>query len=102
MANIIHSVIFTLQHEIDSDAARTFLADGRRILTGIPTVMNFQVFRQVSAKNPHQYGFSMEFATRADYETYNQHPVHVGFVEERWKKEVASFLEIDYDEIVAG
>ncbi len=44
----------------------------------------------------------MEFATRADYETYNQHPVHVGFVEERWKKEVASFLEIDYDEIMTG
>ncbi len=99
MANIIHSVIFTLKHAPGSAAAEQFLADGRRILTGIPVVIGFKAFRQVSTKNPHQYGFSMEFATRADYETYNNHPDHVGFVASRWIPEVTDFLEIDYDEI---
>jgi hypothetical protein len=32
-----------------------------------------------------------------DYTTYNEHPVHVGFVEERWMKEVKDFLEIDFE-----
>jgi len=99
MANIIHSVIFTLKYEPGSVPAETFLADGRRILTGIPGVHNFRVFRQMSTKNPHQYGFSMEFTSLADYASYNSHPHHVGFVENRWVPEVTSFLEIDYDEI---
>ncbi|MBE9518785.1 MAG: Dabb family protein, partial [Bacteroidetes bacterium] len=31
-----------------------------------------------------------------DYNTYNQHPDHVAFVQERWLKEVTDFLEIDF------
>jgi hypothetical protein len=38
----------------------------------------------------------MEFADRAAYESYNAHPDHVRFVEERWDAEVLDFLEIDY------
>jgi len=39
----------------------------------------------------------MEFADRAAYESYNEHPDHVRFVQERWLPEVADFLEIDYE-----
>jgi hypothetical protein len=38
----------------------------------------------------------MEFAHADVYETYNLHPEHVRFVEERWVNEVEEFLEIDY------
>lgn len=93
---ILHSVIFSLKHEKGSQAERQFLEDGQRILTSIPTVTNFQVYKQVSAKNEYDYGFSMEFANQADYEAYNEHPLHVQFVNERWLTEVEKFLEIDY------
>jgi stress responsive alpha/beta barrel protein len=39
----------------------------------------------------------MEFADRAAYETYNEHPEHVTFVQERWLAEVTDFQEIDYE-----
>ena len=94
---IQHGVIFSLVHEKGSAEAETFLADGKRILTGIPVVKNFQVFRQVSLKNDYQYGFTMVFDSAADYKTYNEHPAHVAFVEERWMKEVTNFLEIDFE-----
>jgi hypothetical protein len=42
----------------------------------------------------------MEFASQAAYDGYNAHPDHVRFVEERWLKEVADFLEIDYAPLV--
>jgi len=38
----------------------------------------------------------MEFADRAAYERYNEHPDHVQFVRELWLSEVSEFLELDY------
>ncbi|WP_337100265.1 Dabb family protein [Paenibacillus sp. YIM B09110] len=93
---ILHSVIFSLKHEKGSEAASKFLADGERILTSIPVVSGFRVYNQVSVKNDYDYGFAMEFASQADYEAYNEHPLHQQFVQERWATEVEKFLEIDY------
>lgn len=94
---IQHMVIFDLPYPKESNKAKKFLEDGTRILTGIPVVQNFQAFNQVSKKNKYQYGFSMVFANQADYTTYNNHPDHVAFVQDRWMKEVTDFLEIDFE-----
>lgn len=93
---ILHSVIFSLKHEKGSEAERKFLEDGERILTSIPVVSHFKVYKQVSVKNDFDYGFAMEFANQADYDAYNAHPLHEKFVQERWLTEVEKFLEIDY------
>ncbi|PWW05251.1 stress responsive alpha/beta barrel protein [Paenibacillus cellulosilyticus] len=95
-SRIIHSVIFTLKHPRESAEAEQFLADGRRILSSIPSVEQFVVNLQVSPKNDYQYGFSMAFADQEAYEAYNNHPQHTAFVAERWETEVVRFLEIDY------
>jgi hypothetical protein len=93
---IRHMVIFCLKHPVGSAEAEKFLKDGEKILTSIPVVRHFRVFRQVSVKNDYDYGFSMEFNSAEDYEAYNIHPAHSQFVEERWKTEVDRFLEIDF------
>jgi stress responsive alpha/beta barrel protein len=92
---IRHTVSFTLRHPPGSAAELDFLAAARG-LGEIPGVEAFDVLAEVSPKNEFRYGISMEFADRAAYEGYNEHPAHVRFVEERWKNEVADFLEIDY------
>ncbi|MFX3642143.1 MAG: Dabb family protein [Candidatus Pristimantibacillus sp.] len=97
--SIIHSVIFTLKHDKGSAEELRFLQDGKAILSAIPSVKDFQVFRQISAKNNYDFGFSMVFDHEADYEAYNVHALHVEFVEQRWEKEVERFLEIDYSEL---
>jgi len=51
---------------------------------------------EVSPKNGYRFGILMEFADRAAYDRYNEHPDHVRFVEERWVREVSEFLELDY------
>lgn len=93
---IQHMVIFDLSHEKGSALAQKFLKDGQQILTKIPGVQNFQVFNQVSLKNDFTYGFSMVFAGQAAYAAFNNHPDHLAFVENRWKKEVSRFSEIDF------
>lgn len=94
---IKHMVIFNLKYEIGSVQANEFLEDARRILSTIPVVHHFQVLRQVSFKNDYDYGFSMIFGNRNDYEVYNNHPHHITFVESHWNKEVSRFLEIDFE-----
>ena len=93
---IQHMVIFNLNHEKGSPLVEKFLKDGQQILSHIPVVQNFQVFSQVSLKNDYDYGFSMIFTDQQAYDTYSNHPDHQSFVENRWKKEVSRFLEIDF------
>jgi len=92
---IRHTVVFTLKHAEGSAPERKFLEDAQ-ILASIPTVQKFERLKQVSKKNAYKYGFSMEFADQAAYDTYDKHPTHVAFVRDRWKTEVVDFLEIDY------
>ena len=92
---IVHSVFFRLKHEPASSEESEFFAKAEK-LAAIPGVDNLQVLREVSPKNPYTFGFSMEFATQAGYDRYNNHPDHVSFVQDVWMNEVAEFQEIDY------
>lgn len=93
---ILHTVAFRLRYAMDAPETQVFLHDAERILTGIPQVENFQVLREVSEKNDFDFGFSMEFENQAAYDAYNNHPTHQAFVTQRWLKEVADFMEVDY------
>jgi len=95
---IRHTVVFTLKHARGSLMEKAFLRDAA-VLAEIPGVQKFEQLRQVSRKNDYQYGFSMEFEDQAAYDGYNVHPKHVKFVKDRWEREVAEFLEIDYEPV---
>jgi hypothetical protein len=94
-SKIVHSVFFKLKHEAASTEESDFFAKAAK-LAAIPGVENFQVLEEVSPKNPYTFGLSMEFATQADYDSYNNHPDHVSFVQNVWMNEVEEFQEIDY------
>jgi hypothetical protein len=92
---IRHTVIFCLKHATGSAEEAAFLRDAR-VLGEIPGVQKLEQLRQVSPKNDYAFGFSMEFDDQAAYTAYNEHPIHVAFVRDRWVPEVSKFLEIDY------
>jgi hypothetical protein len=92
---IRHSVAFTLNHAEGSAEEAMFL-DALHALAAIPGVEAFEVVAEISPKNAYRHGVSMEFADRARYEAYNAHPEHIAFVTERWGREVADFLEVDF------
>jgi hypothetical protein len=94
---IRHTVSFTLVHPPGSGEEVDFLAAAARLADVIPGVEAFEVLREVSPKNDFVHGLSMEFADRAAYDAYNEHPEHTSFVAERWIPEVAAFQEIDYE-----
>jgi heme-degrading monooxygenase HmoA len=90
-----HTVAFTLVHEEGSPEEGDFLQAAER-LANIPGVEAFELLAEVSPKNGYRFGILMEFADRAAYDRYNEHPEHVRFVNERWLSEVSEFLELDY------
>ncbi len=93
---IRHTVVFRLKHAAGSAAEDAFL-QAAMALAAISGVSSFERLRQTSRKNDYDFGFSMEFASAAEYEAYNAHPAHVDFVQTRWIPEVAEFMEIDYE-----
>ncbi len=92
---IRHGVVFSLKHAEGSDEEADFLR-ANAALVSIPGVEAFELLAEVSPKNDYRFGISMEFADRAAYERYNEHPDHVRFVRKRWLSEVSEFLELDY------
>jgi hypothetical protein len=92
---IRHTVAFVLVHPAGSPDEEDFL-DAAARLAAIPGVEAFELLTEVSPKNGYRFGISMEFADRAAYAGYNDHPEHVRFVQERWLGEVSEFLELDY------
>jgi Stress responsive A/B Barrel Domain len=92
---IRHTVQFKLKHQPGSPDEGKFLAAALQ-LAKIPGVTNFEQLRQVSAKNPYAFNFSMEFADQEAYDGYNNHPSHTSFVNDRWVPEVEAFLEADF------
>ena len=93
---IRHTVVLTPRHAAGTPEEADFLAAAAG-LAAIPGVEAFELMRETSPKNEYRFGISMEFADRAAYEGYNEHPDHVRFVQERWLREVAEFLEVDYE-----
>jgi hypothetical protein len=92
---IRHTVAFRLKRPPGSNEEASFLTAAQS-LSKIPGVEQFEVLRQIGAKNNFSFGISMEFGDEAAYSAYNSHPVHTAFVESRWLPEVADFLELDY------
>jgi hypothetical protein len=92
---IRHTVQFKLKHAPGSQAERDFLT-GALVLADIPGVNNFEQSRQISDKNPYLFNFSMIFADQPAYDGYNNHPLHVNFVQNHWIPEVETFLEADF------
>ena len=92
---IKHMVIFNLKDNSPSHADK-FFEDSRKILSNIPGVADFEIFKQVSKKNDYQYGFSMFFANEDAYKAYNEHVDHIEYVKNIWLKDVETFMEIDF------
>ena len=98
---IRHAALFRLHHPAGSLEESAFLAALATLAT-IAEVENFEIARETSPKNAFTFAASMTFADQAAYDAYNDHPLHVAFVRDRWVPEVAEFMEHDTVALQAG
>lgn len=92
---IRHTVVFRLKFAHGSVEEKAFLQEAAKLAT-IAGVEQFEVLKQVSAKNNFGFGLSMEFKDQQAYDHYNNHPQHTAFVQNIWIPQVEDFMEIDY------
>ncbi len=95
---IRHAALFRLKHAPGSAAEADFLT-AVAALGSIPGVGDFAIAQEISPKNDFSFAVSMTFADHAAYSAYNDHPLHVAFVQGRWLPEVAAFMEHDTVEL---
>lgn len=96
---ITHMVTIKLNYDKSDPRMDKFLSESKTILSSIPGVENFKIFRQTSQKNIYDFGFSMDFKDRETYQKYLNHPIHTDYVKQIWQKEVADFQEIDIEDL---
>jgi heme-degrading monooxygenase HmoA len=97
---IRHTVTFKLKHPKGSPQERAFMEAALK-LSAIPGVHKFEYLRQIRKQNNYDYGISMEFDTQKEYDEYSNHRDHIAFVQSIWMKDVAEFLEVDYEPMIA-
>jgi len=95
MSAIRHTVAFALPFAPHSAEEQAFLDDALR-LAAIPGVQAFRVLRALDEQAALPLSLSMDFADRAAYDRYDQHPQHRAFVEGRWLPVVTAFQEADH------
>jgi hypothetical protein len=92
---IQHTVAFSLRHTPGSTEERDFLSAALDLAT-IPGVQDYRQLRQISPKSTFTHSFAMIFADQQAYQDYNNHPIHMAFVGDRWQTEVTAFQELDF------
>ncbi|QDU80526.1 Stress responsive A/B Barrel Domain protein [Polystyrenella longa] len=92
---IEHTVTFRLKPTVDRQTEEIFLNAALELST-IPGVQDFAVRQQVSPKNSHQYGITMNFDSQNEYDEYSAHPRHTEFIHSYWLKYVDDFQEADF------
>jgi hypothetical protein len=95
---IRHAVVFKLKYVKGSAEEQDFLLAAQG-LSHIPGVHRFEMLRQTGKKNTFEYCLSMEFDSNEAYGQYSASPIHATFVQTYWKRDVAEFLELDFEPI---
>lgn len=92
---LTHTVQFRFKPGL-SESDKAGFMEALHALSGIPGVLDFGIFRQVSAGNSFEYLATMRFRTSEAYQAYNSHSQHTAFINEQWMPKVEAFLEGDY------
>lgn len=93
---IEHTVTFRLKHAPGSKEETSFFHAASELAT-LPGVQDFQIRRQTNVKNAHTFGISMWFDSAEKCQAYNDHPLHIRFVQQCWLNEVVDFQEADFE-----
>ncbi|HZZ43479.1 MAG TPA: Dabb family protein [Tepidisphaeraceae bacterium] len=90
----IHTVFFWLKPSAPAGEAQRIAASCRELLTKIPTVLRLDTGHPANTPrdvvdNSYHVALSISFATSADHDIYQSHPLHDDFInrhKEHWQR----------------
>lgn len=90
-----HLIIYNVSG-ISEHAAETMMAEGRRVLGGIPGVRKIVTGAAVKENAAYRYCWLITFVHPAVIDSYREHPAHVAFADELFRPVAAERISIDY------
>jgi len=96
-----HVVIFWTQPE-KPNAADELIAGANQYLRNVPGIVNFHVGKMVPSQRPvvdqsYQVALSIQFESKAAQDAYQDHPLHLEFVEKSFKPNCAKVVVFDFE-----
>ncbi|WP_018099322.1 Dabb family protein [Sinorhizobium meliloti] len=95
---ILHTHVFSLRHVPGSVEEKAFLEEAHEIAK-FHGVRNFNVWRQISSQTQGDFGISMEFENKEDFEEYMKDRPHLDFAFERWFPAITVSRDITFESL---
>ncbi len=90
-----HVIIYNVSG-IGEHATEGMMAEGRRILSGIPGVRRVVTGKAVKENAAYQYCWLVTFVHPDVIDSYREHPAHVAFADKLFRPVAAERISIDY------
>ena len=96
-----HVVIFWTDPK-KTGAAQDLLAGAKKYLTGIPGILHFHIGQMVASHRSvvdqsYQVALNIVFKDKATQDAYQEHPLHVEFVEKAFKPNCIKVVVYDFE-----
>lgn len=95
---LIHLVLFNFKADVSEIKRKEIMDIARKVLPGIPGVMNLMAGEKIREMDEFKYAISMNFLDSAALEEYRQHPEHVKFRDVDFFPYVETKQGIDYED----
>ena len=98
---IMHTHVFSLRYPSGSAEEKAFLAEAHNI-AGFYGVKNFKVWRQIASQTQGEFGISMEFDTKEEFEEYMKDRPHLDFAFARWFPAITVSQDITFESLAGA
>ncbi len=92
-----HILLFKLKPDVTPARVEEMMMKTRMQLLKIPEVLSIKCGKRIDPKMPWPFFIAIDFESMDRYEIYREDPIHVKFVEEVIKANVAESLTLDFE-----
>ncbi|MET0014539.1 MAG: ketose-bisphosphate aldolase [Sedimenticola sp.] len=95
---VLHLIIYNVAG-ISEQEAYDMIAEGERVLSTIPGVLEVVTGESVKEDADYRYTWLVRFCHTAVIDSYRDHPLHVAFADDRFRPVAGGRISIDYKAI---
>lgn len=96
---VAHLIIYNV-HGVGKADAEAMIAEGRRVLSAIPSVREVFAGEAVQHDAKYRYGWLVRFCHAAVINSYREHPDHMAFANNLFRPVAGERISIDYQTVV--
>ena len=93
-----HVIIYNVEG-LDEAGTQAMMAEGRRVLSAIPGVLEVVTARALKEDAAYRYSWLVRFCHPAVVDSYRDHPDHAAFADRRFRPVAGKRISIDYQDV---